>query len=129
MDDPLINSAALRHPRNRQLLIIAGIVLVAVLILLAMWQASGTRGAKHDLASANDRVASKQQEVADARRTLEQKLAELRAIRAEADVQATKLGGAIDEQVNGALNDPRVDPATEYYVRDRDGRYVRVTRP
>jgi hypothetical protein len=78
-------------------------------------------------------VAAKQREVDDARRTLDQKIAELRAVRADADVQATKLGSAVDAQVDGAVNDPAAAPAAAaapvYYVRDRDGRFVPVARP
>jgi FtsZ-interacting cell division protein ZipA len=128
MDDPLMNSGALRHPRNRQLLLIVGALLLALLLIAAIWQSSGTRGAKKDLATANERVMEKQREVEDARRSLDEKLAELRALRADADVQATRLGGRVEEQVSGVVDEARLDPATEYYVRDRNGRFVRVTR-
>lgn len=130
MDDPIINRNALRQPHNRQLLILIAVALLALLAILALWQTTGTRGAKHDLTSANDRVAAKQREVDDARRTLDQRIAELRAVRADADVQATKLGSAVDAQVDGAVNDPAGAPAAPvYYVRDRDGRFVPVARP
>jgi FtsZ-interacting cell division protein ZipA len=136
---------ALTDPRNRQLLIIAGLALLALLLGLAIWQSSGTRDAKHDFASANDRVIAKEKEVADARRTLEQKIAELRVVRAEADVQAARLGNAVEQQVGGAIDDARLDagaaPAANrtgsasssssqvYYVRDDQGRFVPVARP
>lgn len=129
MTEPIINRTALREPRNRQILIIVGVVLLALLIMAALWQRSGTRGAKRDLASASGKVADKQREVDDARRVLEQKLAELRALRAEADVQATKLGATVDERVSGVVDDARPDPAAEYYVRNRRGEFVRVERP
>jgi FtsZ-interacting cell division protein ZipA len=129
MAEPIINSNALREPRNRQLLIILGVIVLALLLLAAIWSTSGTRGAKHDLASANERVADKQREVDEARRTLDQKLAELRAVRAEADVQATKLGSAVDERVSGVVDEARPDASTEYYVRNRNGEFVRVPRP
>ncbi len=137
MTEPIINTSALREPRNRQLLIIVGVVILALLVALAIWQTSGTHGAKRDLANANDKVASKQAEVDDARRVLDQKLSELRVVRAEADAQATKLGGEVARDVRGAVDDGRLgtdnavvaEPAPEYYVRDRDGRFVRVTRP
>lgn len=137
MNEPIINSNALREPRNKQLLILIGVALLALLVILAVWQTSGTHGAKRDLASANDRVVGKQHEVDEARRVLDEKLAELRAVRADADVQATRLGGAVDEQIKGTVNDARVesggdvrlDPGNVYYVRDRDGRFVPVARP
>jgi hypothetical protein len=144
MNDPIINGSALQQPRNRQLLIIIGLALLALIVIGAIWQTTGTHGAKRDVAAANDKVFAKQKEVDDARRTYEQKVAELRALRAEADAQATKLGGALDAQVQGTVNDARVDlptdpavgvtnggvdAAPEYYVRDRHGRFVRVVRP
>jgi type II secretory pathway component PulM len=129
MNDPIINSSALREPRNKQLLIIIGVALLALLIIGAIWQSSGTRGAKHDLASATGKVADKQREVEEARRVLEQKLAELRAVRADADVQATKLGGRVTDQVDGVVDDARPDANVEYYVRNRRGEFVPVTRP
>jgi type II secretory pathway component PulM len=141
MNEPHIGGT-LRDPRSRQLLIILGVALLALFAIAAIWQTTGTRGAKHDLASANDRVVAKQREVDDARRQLDQRIAELRALRADADVQATKLGSAVDQQVNGVVTDAGTgvtstaageidlrDPATEYYVRDRRGRFIRVTRP
>jgi hypothetical protein len=67
--------------------------------------------------------------VDEARRQLEAKLAELRAVRAEADVEATRLGGAVDARVGDVIDDARADAGTEYYVRNRDGEFVRVTRP
>jgi hypothetical protein len=142
---------AIPHPseRNRNLLIIAGLALLALLLALAVWQNSGTRGAKHDYASANDRVLAKEREVEEARRTLDQRIAELRVVRAEADVQAAKLGNKVEQQVGGAIDDarpnlpaatpataatgketdPYVGPAPVYYVRDQQGRFVPVTRP
>jgi type II secretory pathway component PulM len=137
MTEPIINSTALREPRNKQLLIIIGVALLALLVILALWQTTGTHGAKRDLASANERVVGKQREVDEARRVLDEKLAELRAVRAEADVQATRLGGAVDEQIKGTVDDARaeaggdvrLDPGNVYYIRDRDGRFVPVTRP
>ena len=66
-------------------------------------------GAKRDVAAANDNVMDRQKEVDDARRVLDQKLVELRALRAEADVQATKLGSVVDRQIDGTVNDARVD--------------------
>jgi F0F1-type ATP synthase membrane subunit b/b' len=129
MDEPIINRAALRTPQNRRLLIILGASLLALLLVLALWQSTGTRGARRNLAGATERVAEKQREVDEARRQLEAKLAELRAVRAEADVEATRLGGAVDARVGDVIDDARADAGTEYYVRNRDGEFVRVTRP
>ena len=135
----------LTDPRNRQMLIIAGLALLALLLALANWQSSGPRDATNDYASANDKVLAKEKEVVEARRTLEQKIAELRVVRAEADVQAARLGNAVEQQVGGAIDDAKLDagaaPATNrvgaassgssqvYYVRDKQGRFVPVGRP
>lgn len=142
MDDPLINTSALNKPKNRQLLIIIGVALVALIVMVAIWQNSGTQGAKRELSAATDKYADKQKEVDEARRVLEQKLAELRAVRAEADAKATMLGSEVAQDVQSTVNDARVDlPADarvldlpdsrdqEFYVRDRDGRFIRVRRP
>lgn len=145
MNDPLVSGSALNQPRNRQLLIVVGLVILALLVIAALWQNAGTHGAKRDLAAANDKVLAKQKEVDEARRTLDTKLAELRVLRADVDAQATKLGAAVDEQVTGTVNDARVglpaapvaggvangsiDEPVIYYVRDRHGRFVPVARP
>ena len=143
--DPLNTSShtnALTNPRNRQLLIVIGVVILTLLTALAIWQSSGTHGAKRDVAAANDKVMDKQKEVADAQRVLDQKIVELRALRADADVQATKLGSVVDRQIDGTVNNARVDvpvnaavlpsggevDEAQYYVRDRKGRFVPITR-
>jgi hypothetical protein len=144
---------ALEEPRNRQLLFLIGALVLATLLTLAIWQNSGTRGARRDFASARERVLEKEKEVAEARRLLAQRLAELRAVSAEADVEATKLGGVVEENVGGAIDDARLDgppigpsldtpartPANVrapdtgadqvYYVRDEQGRFVPVDQP
>ena len=136
-------SNALTNPRNRQLLIIIGVVLLALLIALAIWQGNGTNRAKRDVEVANGKVIDKQKEVEDARRVLDQKLAELSALQAGAVVEATKLGSEVDRRIDGTIKDSRVDLPTnaavgpaggdlaesQYYVRDRHGRFVPVTRP
>lgn len=146
------DARAVLHPseRNRNLLIIAGLAMLALMLAIAAWQTSGTRGAKHDYASANERVVAKEREVEEARRLLDQRIAELRVVRAEADVQAAKLGNKVEQQVGGAIDeartgvtaatpagiaapgketDPYIGPAPVYYVRDQQGRFVPVTRP
>ena len=128
MNEPIINGSALREPRNRRILIIIGVAVLGLLLLAAIWQTSGTRGAKRELASASGKVADKQREVEDARRVLEQRLAELRALRAEADVKATKLGATVDERVDGVVDDAWLEPGAEYYVRNSKGEFVRVER-
>ena len=129
--------------RKRQLTIIVAVTLLALLAGLAIWQTTGTHGATRDVAAANAKVSDKQKEVEEATRVLDQKVAELRALRADADAQATKLGGTIDRQLQGATNGAQVDLPTDaavttaggdvvepqYYVRDRRGRFVPVTRP
>ena len=145
-------------PRNRQLLIIIGLATLALLLAFLVWQNSGTRGVKQDFASANDKVLAKEREVEEARRTLDQRIAELRVVRAEADVQAARLGNKVEQEVGGEIDEARVNvpvtpgamtgagvatggassgratdpytgPAPVYYVRDNQGRFVPVTRP
>ena len=138
MDDPIFNANAVRQPQNRRLLVIIGVAILALLLVFAIWRMTGTAGAKRDLSVANDKVVAKQKEVDDALRNYQQRVAELRALHANADVQATKLNGAIDQQVQTTVNDGRVDlpvapgvgddGAQDFYVRDRHGRFVRVTR-
>lgn len=156
MNDPLFNANAssnsnvTRQPENRRLLIILGVAILALLLLFALWRSTGTHGAQRDLSAANAKVSDKQKEVDDALRTYQQRVAELRALRASADVEATKLDGAINQQVQSTVNDARVDvpvdagasggvagsdaplgatdAAPDYYIRDRHGRFVRVTR-
>jgi len=138
------------HPaeRHRNLLIVVGLALLALLVAIAVWRNSGTRGAKNDFASANERVLAKERAVDDARRLLDQRIAELKVVRAEADVQAARLGNRVEQQVGGAIDeartgvpatngaaapgretDPYTGPAPVYYVRDQQGRFVPVTRP
>lgn len=140
---PSSRTADIQPSRNRQLLIILGVVIIALIVGFAIWQTTGTHGATRDVAAANARVAEKQKEMNDARRVLDQKVAELRVLRAEAEVQATKLGSTLDRQVEGTVINARVDlptdaavsvsggdvAAPQYYVRDRQGRFVPVTRP
>lgn len=148
MNDPLFNNSSASRPENRRMLIIIGVAILALLLIFAIWQTSGTHGAQRDLSNANDKVQSKQKEVDDALRTYQQRVAELRALRANADAQATKLSGAIDQQVQSTVNDGRVDVPADpgagavagadplagggdgqvYYVRDRRGRFVPVPR-
>jgi hypothetical protein len=154
-NDPLRGDASRHDPhvathpaeRHRNLLIIVGLALLALLLAIAVWQHSGTRGAKNDFASANERVVVKEREVDDARRLLDQRIAELKVVRAQADVQAAKLGNRVEQQVGGAIDeartgatatngavpgretDPYTGPAPVYYVRDQQGRFVPVTRP
>ena len=134
MTDPILNTHALRQPQTRRLLLIIGAALVALILIIAIWQTTGTHGAKRSLAAANDKVAAKQAEVDDAKRTLDQKVAELRALQADADAEATKLGNAVDAKVAGEVGDAQpaavaLDPTQDYYVRDRRGRFVRVAAP
>ena len=155
-NDPLHGDASRHDPhvathpaeRNRNLLIIAGLALLALLLAMAVWKNSGTRGAKNDFATANEHVVAKEREVDEARRLLDQRIAELKVVRAEADVQAAKLGNRVEQQVGGAIDeartgapaasavatpgretDPYTGPAPVYYVRDQQGRFVPVTRP
>jgi hypothetical protein len=152
--------AAVPHPsqRNRQLLLIVGLATLALVLAFLVWQNTGTRGVKQDFASATDKVLAKEREVEEARRTLDQRIAELRVVRAEADVQAARLGNKVEQEVGGEIDEARVDvpvtpgavtgaravvggavpgratdpytgPAPVYYVRDNQGRFVPVTRP
>lgn len=85
---------AWRDPRRR-MTIIVGAALALLLVVLAAWYGSPTNRARRALADANARIVDKQHEVDDARRLLAQRIAELRAARAEADLQATRYQGAL----------------------------------
>lgn len=87
--------AALRDPR-RQMLLAGGILALVLVIVLATWYANPTNRARRALADANEHILDKQREVIDARRMLAQRIAELRAAQAEAQVQVTRYQAALD---------------------------------
>lgn len=91
MADFTDGSSGLRDPKNRRMLLIGAGALLALLLLLALWFGNSSQRAQNDVRRANDRVVEKQREVDGARRKLEEKLAELRQVRAEADAQAVRL--------------------------------------
>lgn len=95
MADLVDSNSALRDPKNRRMLLVGAGVLLALLLLLALWFGNDARRARQDVRKANDRVVEKQREVDEARRRLEEKLAELRQARAEADAQAVRLETSI----------------------------------
>jgi hypothetical protein len=79
--------------------LIAGLAALTLLLLVAAaWYGDDTNRARRELSAANERIADKQREVDDARRLLERRLAELRAVRAEADVQATVYRGVLERE-------------------------------
>ncbi len=86
-----------RDARTRTLLL-AGAVLLLFLVIGITWYADPTNRARRELAQANERIQEKQQELDDARRLLERRLAELRAARAEADVYATVYRGVLERE-------------------------------
>ena len=99
-------SEILRDPRRRMLLVAAG-ALAILLAVVALWYGDPTNRARRDLARANERIVEKQREVADARRLLAERIAELRAARAEAEVRATRYQSAIDR----STRPPQLDSA------------------
>lgn len=99
-------SDLLRDPRRRMLLVAAG-ALAVVLAVVVLWYGDPTNRARRELAHANERIVDKQREVADARRLLAERIAELRAARAEAEVQATRYQSAIDR----STRPPELDSA------------------
>jgi hypothetical protein len=90
-------AALVRGPRARPLLIAAGVLLL-LLALGITWYVDPTNRARRELAQANQRILDKQREVDDARRLLERRIAELRAVRAEADVYATVYRGVLERE-------------------------------
>ena len=84
-------AAAMRNPRTRQLLLIAGLALLALLVAVAVWSSTGTRGAERSLRAAAGDVQEHEKKVEEARQLLEQRLAELQEARAEAVVESERL--------------------------------------
>ena len=95
---------ALRDPRRR-LMLIAGAALLVLLVVLVAWYASPTNRARRALAAANQKIVDKQHEVQDARRLLAQRIAELRAAQAEAQVEVTRYQGALDRATRSSALD------------------------
>ena len=89
--------AFVRSPRGRPLLLALGALLL-VLLIAVVWYGDPTNRARRELSAANERIVEKQREVDDARRLLEQRLVELRAVRAQADVQATVYRGVLERE-------------------------------
>lgn len=87
-----------RPATQRRGLIAALAALLLLLLVAAAWYGDDTNRARRELGAANERIADKQREVDDARRLLERRLAELRAVRAEADVQATVYRGVLERE-------------------------------
>jgi hypothetical protein len=96
----------LRDPRRRMLLVAAA-ALAVLLAVVTLWYGDPTNRARRDLAQANERIVEKQRQVADARRLLAERIAELRAAQAEAEVRATRYQSAIDR----ATRPPELDSA------------------
>lgn len=99
--------SALRGPRNRPLLLALGALLLLLLIAV-VWYGDPTNRARRELGEANARIVEKQREVDDARRLLEQRLVELRAVRAQADVQATVYRGVLEREGRPVVRDTTV---------------------
>ena len=98
---------ALRDPRRR-LLAAAAAALLLVLIVVGTWWANPTNRARRALAAANEHILDKQRDVIDARRLLTQRIAELRAAQAEAQVQVARYQAALDR----ATRPTELDSAT-----------------
>ena len=110
--------SVLRSPRGRPLLLALGGLLL-LLLLAVVWYGNPENRARRELTQANARIVEKQREVDDARRLLEQRLVELRAVRAQADVQATVYRGVLEREgrpvrdtvvVGGEVELPPVTP-------------------
>jgi hypothetical protein len=90
-------ASVLRSPRGRPMLLALG-ALLQLLLVAVVWYGDPTNRARRELSQANARIVDKQREVDDARRLLEQRLVELRAVRAQADVQATVYRGVMERE-------------------------------
>jgi hypothetical protein len=113
--------SVLRSPRGRPLVVALGALLL-LLLLAAVWYGDPANRARRELSAANARIVEKQREVDDARRLLEQRLVELRAVRAQADVQATVYRGVLEREgrpvrdtmvVGGEVALPPVAPSAD----------------
>lgn len=93
---------------SRRGLVAALAALLLVVLVAAVWYGDDTNRARRELSAANARIADKQQEVDDARRLLERRLAELRAVRAEAEVQATVYRGVLEREGRPVVADSAV---------------------
>ncbi|GLC25428.1 hypothetical protein [Roseisolibacter agri] len=96
--------SVLRSPRGRPLLLALGALLLLLLIAV-VWYGNPENRARRELTEANARIVEKQREVDDARRLLEQRLVELRAVRAQADVQATVYRGVLEREGRPVVRD------------------------
>ncbi len=96
--------AVLRSPRGRPLLLALGALLLLLLVAV-VWYGNPENRARRELTEANARIVEKQREVDDARRLLEQRLVELRAVRAQADVQATVYRGVLEREGRPVVRD------------------------
>jgi hypothetical protein len=88
-------AGGLRDPQTRRMLLIAGAALLALLLILALWSSTGSRGARGDLRAANERILEKRGEVEEARQVLEQRLAELREAEAAAIAEDERLDATL----------------------------------
>jgi hypothetical protein len=113
--------SVMRSPRGRPLLLAAGALLLLLLMMVVYYGDPANR-ARRELSAANERIAEKQREVDDARRLLERRLVELRAVRAQADVQATVYRGVLEREgrpvrdttvVGGEVALPPVAPSAD----------------
>lgn len=118
----------LRSVRGRQLLA----ALAALLLLLVVglvWWASPENRARRELARANEEIAEKERAVLEARQLLERRIAELRAAKAEADVQATIYEGVLERDGAGERAAPVERRSAAGEVEPRvTGEPVRVQR-
>ena len=96
--------SVLRSPRGRPLLLALGALLLLLLVAV-VWYGNPENRARRELTEANARIVAKQREVDDARRLLEQRLVELRAVGAQADVQATVYRGVLEREGRPVVRD------------------------
>lgn len=110
----------LADPGRRRLLLIAGLALLGLLLVLAIWNSSGSRAARGDLRAANERVLEKRREVTEARQVLEQRLAELREAEAAVVAEDERLDTELVRERRSSVSGGDVEPLSDDERRARE---------
>ena len=79
--------------------------LLALVVIAALWNGTGSRGVRADLEAANERVVEKRRQVAEAQQVLEQRVAELREAEAAVVAENERLDAALVREEAGDVDD------------------------